>query len=91
MSKTLHEKYLKNENVDITKLVFRLEELPDFIHYFSSNENINNLINISSEIEFEFVYLDFAGDPGSCEKCFKEYLSNSTIEEKIIELLPSEK
>ncbi|MBL4880304.1 MAG: hypothetical protein JKX82_03165 [Oleispira sp.] len=88
MSKVLHNKFLKKENSSIIKLVFRLNGFPDFIHYFSSDENIKNLLSLSNENEFELAFSGFSGDPGACENCFKDYLndSNNETQERIIEI-----
>jgi len=88
MSKVLHSKYLKKENSSIIKLVFRLNGIDDFIHYFSSNENIKNLLSLSNENEFELAFSGFSGDPVACENCFKDYLkdSNNEIQERIIQI-----
>ncbi|MBV7270167.1 hypothetical protein [Winogradskyella luteola] len=88
MSKILYKYYINKEKTNVIKLIFNVNDLGQFVYYFSVDDDIENIEKIKSINDFEKFFTRTSGDPGSCLKCFKSYLkfNNISIQEKKVNI-----
>ena len=82
MSESLHRYYINNIKTEVIKVIYEVEELNNFVHYFSIEDNLSKGLQINNINEFEGDFSKISGDPGACVDCFKLYLNNKNIEVK---------
>jgi hypothetical protein len=75
---------MNNRTTEINKVIFTYKdpEIKDpliFIHYFASKEDISQFKNHMTITYFETVFSIIAGDPVTCNQCFKIYLEKNNV------------
>ncbi|MFD2565877.1 hypothetical protein [Pseudotenacibaculum haliotis] len=88
VSNKLREYLLNNEKTQVTKLIFKINNLSDFIYFFAEVEDIEKFKNVKEFEEFERIHSELPLESPYCENCFFEYKKTYEINLKdvVIEL-----
>jgi hypothetical protein len=82
MSELLHRYYINNKKIEVIKVIYEVEGLDNFVHYFSIVDDLSEGTQINNINEFDDYFSKISGDPGACVDCFNLYLNNKKIEIK---------
>jgi len=73
VSDALREYFLRNEKTRIIKLIFKINNLSDFIYFFAEVDAIENFKNVKEFEAFERIHSELPIKSPYCENCFFEY------------------
>lgn len=82
MSELLYKYYINNIKKEVIKVIYQVEELDNFVHYYSIEDDLFKGTQINNINEFDDYFFKMNGDLGACVDCFKLYLNNKNIEIK---------